>query len=209
MKVKFLSNGLEQHVSGEVGRGFITAGLAEEVKPAPAPPIVPEWSVIRDESGFVAIKMTLGKLGNGALVATPTILLGHRQPKAVPGNTAGTPKYVAFYQGDPDTIHDRRRWTAQGQTGELYCSAFGRPVPEDIVNQYRKARKNPKACAPAMPLIPIHHSGNDSMKSEMEFRNAPEKLFKPSVTEHEAITAEESSERAKLPTLDIGPVPER
>lgn len=196
MKVKFLSNGLEQHVSGEVGRGFITAGLATEVKAVPVPPAVPQWSVIVDESGFVAIKMELGSIGS-AKGSAPV----HGMKPA--------PQTVAFYQGDPDSIHDRRRWTPQGQTGELYCSAFGRPVPEDIVKQYRKARKNPKAVAPAMPLKPIHHNGNDSMKSEMAFRNTPEKLFKPAVPEHEAIAAEESSEGAKIQPLVIDPVPER
>jgi hypothetical protein len=198
--IKF-TNGNEQHVSGEVGRGFITAGLATEVKKV-IEPVVPEWSVILDESGFVAIKMELGSIGPGAIAA-------HTKGRTPVRGTKPTPQTVAFYQGDPDSIHDRRRWTPQGQTGELYCSAFGRPVPEDIVKQYRKARKNPKACAPAMPLKSIHHIGNDSMKSEMAFRNDPQKLFRPVVLEHEALAAEESSEGAKLPLIEIGPVPER
>jgi hypothetical protein len=182
MHIKFLSNGMEQHVSGEVGRGFITAGLAEEVKKVVVP-IVPRWSVIHDESGYVAIKMELGQTKNdlGKFVA----------------------QSVAFYHGDPDSIHDRHQWAPQGQTGEPYCSAFGRPVPKEIIDQYRKARKNPKACAPAIPLRPIHHTGNDTHRAEMEFRNQPEKLFKPVVPEHEALAAEEAKEGNTIPPLVI------
>jgi hypothetical protein len=170
--IRFLSNGTEQQVQNEVGRGFITAGLAEEVKKV-IPPVVLDWSVIRDESGYVAIKMELGQANDlGKFVA----------------------KGVSFYHGDPDKIHDRKDWR-----GQVYCSAFGRPVPGEFIEQYRKARKNPKACAPAIPLRPIHHTGNDTHRAEMEFRNQPEKLFKPVIPEHEALAAEEESN--KIPTI--------
>jgi hypothetical protein len=184
MHIKFLSNGMEQHVSGEVGRGFITAGLAEEVKKV-AVPIVPLWSVILDESGYVAVKMELGTLGPGALV---TSAASSSVDRKLISATVSTPRTVAFYHGDPDSIHDRKDWR-----GQVYCSAFGRPVPKEIIDQYRKARKNPKACAPAIPLRLIHHTGNDTHRAEMEFRNQPEKLFKPVVPEHEALAVEEES----------------
>jgi hypothetical protein len=195
MLIRFLSNGAEQQVSNEVGRGFITAGLAEEVQKVPAPKLEPSWSVIRDESGYAAIKMELGTMGPGVLVRRhgdePQ---GHRLPLI--SKLQPTPQTVAYYHGDPDKIHDRMDWRKQ-----VYCSCFGRPVPKEIVEQYRKARKNPKACAPAMPLKLRNRNDNAEMAQEMDRRNAPEKLLRPVITEHEALAAEE----AKSATLVVVP----
>jgi hypothetical protein len=197
MLIKF-QNGNEQHVSGEVGRGFITAGLAEEVKKVIVP-VVPVWSIVRDASGFVAIKLEIGQMGPGAsVIANGENLARGAKP---------TPQSVSFYHGDPDSIHDRRRWTAQGPTGEAYCSAFGRQVPKEIIDQYRKARKDKKACAPAMPLLPIHHNGNEDHKAAMVVANHPDKLYRPVVSEHEALAMAE--ETGKLEAIVIGSVPEK
>jgi hypothetical protein len=196
MLIKF-QNGNEQHVSNEVGRGFITAGLAEEVKKVVVP-AVPQWSVIRDASGYVAIKLELGTIGPGATARDD----GGNPVRGV----KPTPQSVSFYHGDPDSIHDRRRWTAQGPTGEPYCSAFGRQVPAEIIDQYRKARKDKKACAPAMPLLPIHSNANDDARAEAAFRNSAEKLFKPVVPEHEALADYDTN--SQLPTIVIPKVGE-
>src|SRR5260370_42547220 len=115
MVIKFLSNGAEQHVSHEVGRGFIAAGLAQEIKPPAPAPLTPVWSVRRDMSGFVLIEMKLGTMGAGS--SSPT-----------------APRFVATYQGEPDKIHDRKN------SAGPYSSAFGRPVPKEIVDEYRRAR---------------------------------------------------------------------
>ena len=126
MLIKFLSNGVQQHVENSVGRALIAGSLAVEVKPpAPAPPI-PVWDVVLDQSGFVCIKLTLGRLGKS------------------PENPQGTsPKSVQFYQGDPAKIHDRKY-----PDGGVYSSAFGRPVPDDVLRAYIAARRNPDVCLP-------------------------------------------------------------
>jgi hypothetical protein len=189
MLIKFLSNGVEQQCENAVGRGFIAAGLAEEVKKAPPAPLVPGWSVIYDESKYVAIKMELGFLGSGALVrSNGKDRLGPHLISA----TVPIAQTVAYFHGDPDKIHDRR-----DHTGQAYCSSFGRPVPVKVIEQYRAARRrNPKACAPLMPYRVMEHEGNAAMAKTLKNRD----VYKPVVTEHEAL---ESQGRDSLPVIVV------
>ena len=173
MLIKFLSNSVEQHVENSVGRALIAGSLAVEVKPpAPAPP-TPVWSVRRDTSGFVFIEMKLGTMGPGA--TSPT-----------------APRFVATYQGDPDKIHDRKNSAGR------YSSAFGRPVPKEIVEEYKRARRNPDVVRPDHSKITDDYNKDHAETLAAMNRQA----FKPVVAEHEALDAQANKEANKnLPVL--------
>ncbi len=167
MLVRFLSNNVEHHCSNEVGRALIAEGRAVEVKPpAPAPP-TPVWSVRRDVNGFVFIEMKLGVMGPGA--TSPT-----------------APRFVATYQGDPDRIHDRKN------SAGPYSSAFGRPVPKEIVQEYKRARKNPDAVRPENKVTDDY---NRDMADKLAVKNR--EAFKPKVSENDALEETKKS----LPVL--------
>jgi len=168
MRIKFLNNGAEQHVSNEVGRGFVTAGLAEEIKPPTIAQLQPVWSV-EVAHGFVRIVMKLGTMGAGA-----------------PGGAA-TPRIVQTYDRDPDQIHDRRY-----ADGRKFSSSFGRPVPDLIIKEYRKAWKNPQARKPEGPKVEDLH--NKEMAADLARRNS---MPFASVSETEALDAQEAKGRDK------------
>lgn len=174
MRIKFLNNGVEKDVQNAVGQGFIDAGLAEKVQKA-APVWQPVWSIEREASnGFVFIKMKLGVMGEGA-----------------PGGAA-TPRVVQTYSGDPDKIHDRK-----DSTGRNYSSAFGRPVPDEILKEYKKAWKNPGARKQAGPTTRPEERVNDynvEMAKDLARMNAKPL---PAISESEAIEAQVESERER------------
>lgn len=169
MRIKFLSTGAEQDVPNWYGKAEIAAGRAEEVKRA-APVWTPNWSVERDAAnGYVFVRMTMGAMGEGA-----------------PGG-AGTPRVVQTYAGDPDLIHDRR-----DSTGRAYCSSFGRPVPDEILKEYRKAWKNPDARRPTGPKTT--DDWNKDMAEKLAHKNS---LPLPAVSESEALEAHAAQQREK------------
>jgi hypothetical protein len=78
MIIKY-KNGVEKHVSTDVGRGFIDAGLAEEVKPKverPEPNTtwkVIDGAVVGDYQHKPAIVYKCATCGNGAVSDGPTV----------------------------------------------------------------------------------------------------------------------------------------
>jgi hypothetical protein len=176
MLIRFKATGEESHVDNAAGRAFIASGLAEEVKKSPTPPPKPEWSIIYDESGYVAIKMEMGAIGPGAIAGYD------KNGRAMPllGKTSAM---VSFYLGDPDLIHNRR-----DHTNRLYCSAFGREVPEDVIRQYRAARRRkPNSCAPGI-CIPVNQSNT---QHALEMADARKRETIPvHVSEAEATSAQ-------------------
>lgn len=173
MHIKFLNNGAESHVSNEVGRGFITAGLAEEVKKA-APVWQPVWSIERDMSnGFVFVRMKLGVLGEGA------------------AGGAGTARVVQTYAGDPDLIHDRR-----DSTGRVYSSAFGRPVPDEILKEYKRAWKNPDWRKPESTYENAMRTDDTNSEQAKDLARMKAKPL-PAISETDAVEAHAAVERER------------
>lgn len=117
MLIRYLNNRVEQHVENQLGRSLITAGIAEQVSKEFVLP-EPAWSVVYDPAGYVAIKMELGTLQPNSAGGRPQVMT------------------VAFFNGDPKYIHNRR-----DHLGNEFCSAFGRSVPSEIIKEYKKARK--------------------------------------------------------------------
>jgi hypothetical protein len=163
MRIKFLSTNAEQEVPNWYGKAEIAAGRAEEVKKPTIGQLQPVWSV-EVAHGFVRIVMKLGTMGAGA-----------------PGGAA-TPRIVQTYSGDPDLIHDRK-----DSNGRKFCSAFGRPVPDEILKEYRKAWKNPQARKPEGPKVTDDY--NKVMAADLARRQT--RPFVP-VSETEALDAHEA-----------------
>ncbi len=181
MLIKFLSNGVQQHVENSVGRAMIAGSLAVEVKPpAPVPP-TPVWSVRRDPSGYVLIEMKLGCMGAGS-------------------PSPNSPRFVATFKGDPDKIHDRK-----DHTGKLYSSAFGRPVPLQIVNEYRWARQNPDAVRPVSSVTDDYNKDHAEKLARLN-----QQAYKPVISEHDALEAQDGHNRevamGATPVSQDGPI---
>lgn len=169
MLVKYLNNGVQQHVENALGRSLITAGLAEEVKKQAVVP-EPVWSVVFDPGGYVAIRMEMGVLAPNSIGAKPQAMT------------------VAFYNGDPKFIHDRR-----DHAGNAFCSAFGRRVPDEVLSEYKKVRKaaRPERLAPALPHVPDSEYNRD-MAASLERLNQAQRQRAENLpkSEREALIAE-------------------
>jgi len=186
--IKYLNNNSEDHVDRNLGRSLIRAGLAVEIVPPPAPPPIPVWSVRRNNSsGFVLIKMELGVVGAGAYkndVDPQT-----REVRRVAVMT--TPKLEAFFDGDPAFIHDRKF-----PDGKPYSSVFGRAVPEEIVKEYKRARRNPDACRPVSTVTDDYNKDHAATLAKMN-----QTAFEPVISEHESLAAAQAGK--SLPVLLI------
>ncbi len=195
VKIKYHNNGAESHVRPELGRELIRAGLAVEIPNKSLAeslreqhrPMTPEWSVIRDEGGYVAIKMEMGTTSGHNIVG------GHLDPRQKSVVTKSTPSRVGYFSGDPKKIHDRKN-----SAGE-FCSAFGLPVPQEIIDQYARLWAKESNRAPQMPYSLSAMAISDANKEHAERlakKNADDKVVaaaRPDVQEKQVVAAQEAA----------------
>jgi hypothetical protein len=154
MKIRILASGEIRHIDNSTGSALISAGLAELISksdsPAPQPgdykPPQPKWSVI-----VVTLETTITLAGRQQKflairreVSRP--LAGQRrnsQPGVV-SYTLGGFTDSSWCSLPPDFVHDKKY-----ANGEVFCSAFGCPVPPEILAEYKRQWKaNPDLRAP-------------------------------------------------------------
>lgn len=155
MLIRYLTNGVEQHVQNQLGRSLIAAGLAQEIPPkgslldqtrarlaaqmGSAPALEPKWAVVTEpyadlqdpNKHVLAIRMDLGK-------------------------------QTSHFFGYPDQVNAKKEWDG----GCRYLNGFGREVPEEIAKEYRRQWKaNKHLRAPDDVLSPPRDERNDLQAS--------------------------------------------
>ena len=147
MKIRILASGEVRHIDNSTGGALISAGLAELISksdnPLPGPgdyrPPQVEWSVVvmSPETEINLAGRQLKWLAIRRDVKRP--LVSQQAGKdGKPGNyqVGGGFTDSSFCSLPPDFVHNKRY-----ANGGAFCSAFGCPVPDEILKEYKRQWK--------------------------------------------------------------------
>lgn len=142
MKIKYLNNGVEDHVENQLARSLIMAGLAEEVtqpeKKLPAPVPTPQWSVEI----------------NRASTSQPHVYIALRVGQG-----------IYRYFGHPQLVNAIHSWDG----GKRFLSGFGRECPEEIRAEYERIwTENPNLRTVSAMALSINNArGDDAFRNRV------------------------------------------
>jgi hypothetical protein len=167
MKIRYITNDIEDHVDRNLANSLIRAGIAVAVDPQ-EPDIPIAGTSLQDRQ-----RARLGLTSQPAAVPVWDVVTVARKTKANPHDPMPQELVIQMeilggqfrWSGNPKHANATIKWDG----GQRYLSGFGREVPSEILGRYTALwKKNPEWRGPERPL-----NFGDSSRDTRKFFDIP------------------------------------